>query len=826
MAQPIWNTTAGSIGNYPYGINMTFILSASPVSPATSLTYTLLAGSLPSNIKLNSTTGILSGIPTLVTQNTTNTFTIRATDNLGNIKDRTFSITISGNAIPTFTTASGVILSTEDSIWIQKQIEYSNPDSNNIVTVELQSGLLPPGLEISSAGLIQGYASPPTTSVNLPLITTVGLTSAASNDFIYCISVLGITVGRPVIFTNPIGNITEGVTYYIKEVDITNNAFSISASQNGSTLPLTDDSGAMTVTLPSTSVGQPTIRTYNFVLRLVSDLGGNFASYSITVINQNLPSSQGGPGKPLNSRVPTILNTRPLTIKVHDSDPYYGYYILPPVSPSVNAKMGNYFSDDYFAFKIIGYDFDGSLITYVYSNLPSWLSGDPFTGWITGDPYLSSPGINNYQFTVSVRKTNNTSISTTNFNFEFTLSLDVNGNITWTTPTSLGTIYNGTLSTLKVSAVSDVSLLYRITSGTLPPNLTLLSNGEITGIVANQPTDIVLSTGNTTEFTFTVQAYSPDFPVVNSSKSFNLTVYQKYDQPTDILYIQAAPSINDRQILNSLLDNESLIPTDTLYRPNDLNFGKATSIIYEHAYGIYASDIEEYVAAVTRNHYWRNITLGELKTAVAKDSNNNIIYEVVYSEVIDNLVNPQGQSVPSSIYWPVPIDLGLGPWYTSITDIFTSYDKDLAPGYYTSRTPGYARTLYPNSLYNMRNRVSDVLGQVFDSTLLPLWMTSQQENGSTLGYTQAWVICYTKPGLANTVKTNIETNWPYTLNQINFNIDRFTVNKSITYNWENKLTPPAWSGLPSATPVPDPINSKDFYVLFPRETILPDETQY
>ena len=826
MAQPIWNTTAGSIGNYPYGINMTFILSASPVSPATSLTYTLLAGSLPSNIKLNSTTGILSGIPTLVTQNTTNTFTIRATDNLGNIKDRTFSITISGNAIPTFITASGVILSTEDSIWIQKQIEYSNPDSNNIVTVELQSGLLPPGLEISSAGLIQGYASPPTTSVNLPLITTVGLTSAASNDFIYCISVLGITVGRPVIFTNPIGDITEGVTYYIKEVDITNNAFSISASQNGSTLPLTDDSGAMTVTLPSISVGQPTIRTYNFVLRLVSDLGGNFASYSITVINQNLPSSQGGPGKPLNSRTPTILNTRPLTIKVHDSDPYYGYYILPPVSPSVNAEMGNYFSDDYFAFKIIGYDFDGSLITYVYSNLPSWLSGDPFTGWITGDPYLSSPGINNYQFTVSVRKTNNTSISTTNFNFEFTLSLDINGNITWTTPTSLGTIYNGTLSTLKVSAVSDVSLLYRITSGTLPPNLTLLSNGEITGIVANQPTDIVLSTGNTTEFTFTVQAYSPDFPVVNSSKSFNLTVYQKYDQPTDILYIQAAPSINDRQILNSLLDNESLIPTDTLYRPNDSNFGKATSIIYEHAYGIYASDIEEYVAAVTRNHYWRNITLGELKTAVAKDSNNNIIYEVVYSEVIDNLVNPQGQSVPSSIYWPVPIDLGLGPWYTSITDIFTSYDKDLAPGYYTSRTPGYARTLYPNSLYNMRNRVSDVLGQVFDSTLLPLWMTSQQENGSTLGYTQAWVICYTKPGLANTVKTNIETNWPYTLNQINFNIDRFTVNKSITYNWENKLTPPAWSGLPSATPVPDPINSKDFYVLFPRETILPDETQY
>jgi len=182
--------------------------------------------------------------------------------------------------------------------------------------------------------------------------------------------------------------------------------------------------------------------------------------------------------------------------------------------------------------------------------------------------------------------------------------------------------------------------------------------------------------------------------------------------------------------------------------------------------------------------------------------------------------------VPSSIYWQVPIDLGLGPWYTSSTEIFTSYVELLHQKFYTSLTPGYARTLYPNSLYNMRNRVSSVLGQVYNSTLLPQWMTSQQVDGSTLGYTQAWVICYTLPGQAATIKTNIENNWPYTLNQINFNIDRFTVDKSITYNWENTLNPPAWTGLPSATPVPDPLNSKDFYVLFPRETILPDKTQY
>jgi hypothetical protein len=292
------------------------------------------------------------------------------------------------------------------------------------------------------------------------------------------------------------------------------------------------------------------------------------------------------------------------------------------------------------------------------------------------------------------------------------------------------------------------------------------------------------------------------------------------------LYIEASPSIQDRQLLNTLLDNDALIDPLLLYRPTDVHFGKATRVIYEHAYGIYASDINQYIAAIqTKNHYWRNITLGELKTAVAKNDAGDIIYEVVYSEVIDNLVNPSGVSVPAEINWPRPIDLNLGPWYTSVTNIFTSYVDLLNQQFYTSLTPGYARTLYPNSLYNMRNRVANVLGQVYNSTLLPQWMTSQQANGSTLGYTEAWVICYTKPGEAETIKTNIETNWPYTLNQINFNIDRFTVDKSATYNYDTNTQPAAWTGLPSGTPVPSPLDSKDFYVLFPRQTILPDESQ-
>ena len=151
------------------------------------------------------------------------------------------------------------------------------------------------------------------------------------------------------------------------------------------------------------------------------------------------------------------------------------------------------------------------------------------------------------------------------------------------------------------------------------------------------------------------------------------------------------------------------------------------------------------------------------------------------------------------------------------------------PNYYSSLTPGFARTLYPNSLSNMRTRTGTNLGQEFDFNLLPRWMTSQQANGSTLGYTPAWVISYCKPGTSAQIKTNIETLWldplgrPYTLNTINFQLDRFTVDKSVTYDYDKNITPPAWTGLPSATPTPDPIDNKDFYVLFPRKTILPDD---
>lgn len=869
MAQPNWTTNAGHIATFAALLPNNFQLVAQPVSPAISVTYAIISGNLPTGMSMTNT-GYISGTPGIVNEETDFTFVVRATDNLGNIRDRTFFITVSGSANPTFSTPSGLLITTSDSVWVQIPISYNNPISDNPVFIRLLQGQLPPGLEINEFGLIRGYPEPPFTTVTLPRVVTAA--TIITSNIITCMSTEDFEPGREIIFSGSVfGGVTSGQTYYVKQV-INSTSFTISTTIDGPTYALSNDSGFMTITLPIQSKGLPTITSYNFTLELISPLGNDTESYSITVENQNTPAIEGGPGLGPHTRVPVIENTRPPSYNLEANSLTYGYYVLPPTGAypvegttyplTTPAYIGQIKSDNYFSFQVLGVDFDGDMLTYQF-NIPAGLGlvGNTQTGWITGTPILPDDSIEQFQFSVRTFKTSYPAVTSPNVTFSIRLSNDINGTVNWVTDNDLGVIFNSTTSIKSVKAESDVPLLYRLDSGTLPPNLTLLDNGEITGIVAYQPTNTFTNPGLSDTFTFTVEAYSPTYAIVNSKRTFTLTVKQEFTQPCDNLYIKCTPSFKDRDIIQSLLTDTTLIPNEYLYRPEDQNFGKAQNVTYAHAYNINASSFEEYVAAVTRNHYWRNITLGQISTAQAKNENGEVIYEVVYSNVIDNLVNPEGISINEDIFWPRLINLNQGPWYTSSTDIYTSFIFPLpegydiytqddteylqtqnfiplktqtgAPTFYTSLTPGYVRLLYPNSLDNMRKRVGQELGQQDDFRLLPTWMTSQQANGSTLGFTPAWVICYTKPGYAEVVKSNIENRWlnpvtgkKFVLNEINFEIDRFTVDKSLTYDYDNSLSPPSWTQLPSATPTPDPLDSKNFYVLMPRRTILPNDPQY
>jgi len=243
--------------------------------------------------------------------------------------------------------------------------------------------------------------------------------------------------------------------------------------------------------------------------------------------------------------------------------------------------------------------------------------------------------------------------------------------------------------------------------------------------------------------------------IVSVFKQFTIKLIRRYNKPYQNLFVLAMPPQNDRVLLTELLNNTEIFPPEFIYRPDDPNFGLATRVKYQHAFGIAPDTYETYISSLYENHYWKNLILGSINTAQAIDPETGaVVYEVVYSQIIDDLVNAQGQSVSKAVALPYAIELDNG------TEV---------------------RVVYPNSLVNMRDQVIDVVGQI--STKLPLWMTSKQADGRVLGFTPAWVICYTNPGKSAQVAYYLNQFGP-ALNQIDFKVDRYELDATLSRNWD------------------------------------------
>ena len=77
MTQPVWVTPAGNLGTYVSNEEIFVQLEAQAVRPATSVTYQFLGGNFPAgSISINEN-GLILGFASLVTTNTTSTFTLR-----------------------------------------------------------------------------------------------------------------------------------------------------------------------------------------------------------------------------------------------------------------------------------------------------------------------------------------------------------------------------------------------------------------------------------------------------------------------------------------------------------------------------------------------------------------------------------------------------------------------------------------------------------------------------------------------------------------------------------------------------------------------------
>ena len=709
--QPIWVTPAGALATIPEGVFYSTPLVATADS---TVFYSVIAGRLPPGIQIDQSgvlaglpqaTSDVQGVPQAVINDTTSQFAVRAYTKttvggvtvITGLADRTFTITVTGQSLVTWTTPAGLVLTEFDGSQIAPvTLDYSDPDSNSMNTVSLVAGALPPGLTVSNQGVITGYITP-----------------------------------------NP------------------------AATQ--------------------------TTTTYSFTLRVTNGISADVRTFSILVYARSTMTAD-------NTQV-----TADNTFITADTSP-----VQTPIITTPTGSIGSTRSDNFFAFQFQGSYYDGDPIEFeATTTLPPGLILDPVSGWLYGLIPFEGIATNTYDFSLRVRDALVPSAVSEAYAFSLTVTGPVNSDVIWLTPADLGTIDNGATSTFYVAAenVSGLALQYQLKSGSdssLPQGLQLLPSGHIAGRVSfntfavdggTTTFDVGLNTVNQpTTFdmvnTFTVTATSVN-GLVNVDKTFSITVIRRYEQPFDNLYIQAMPPQQDRDLLASLLQNPTIFPPELIYRADDPNFGVARRVIYNHAYGLTAATLDDYVASLNLNHYWKNLVLGDIRTAQALDDAGNVIYEVVYSAVIDDLVNNDGQSVDKQVVLAFPIN----------PDTLDQIDS-----------------VYPNSLINMRDQVIDEVGRV--SRVLPRWMLTRQPNGTVLGFTPAWVIAYTKPGQSGQIAYNIQTQFANQLNLIDFKVDRYELDNFLTKNWDRENQHWGIYDVP-LTPYPPSLTTFDIFGLPP-----------
>lgn len=158
-----WITPAGSLGLIPelqyYNLNL------QTYSPGSSVTYTLISGTLPAGLSLASD-GNISGNTLNVTGTITSNFTVRATDTIGAVADRSFNLTVASVVQPEITPNTGAIAFTIAGDYYQQT--FTLVDTTNLADTNfiILAGNVAPNLTLYANGNLFGYVEPVTGNTN------------------------------------------------------------------------------------------------------------------------------------------------------------------------------------------------------------------------------------------------------------------------------------------------------------------------------------------------------------------------------------------------------------------------------------------------------------------------------------------------------------------------------------------------------------------------------------------------------------------------------------------------------------------------------------
>lgn len=241
---------------------------------------------------------------------------------------------------------------------------------------------------------------------------------------------------------------------------------------------------------------------------------------------------------------------------------------------------------------------------------------------------------------------------------------DVDSRLVWNSISNLGTLITNYDYRLKIDAVSNVPdsyLLFRITSGSLPPGLSMSFDGTIYGTIKKYTGEkrkgLTLFDGGTTSFDTTFdRAYrftvsvQDQYKLSVEERDFYINVNDDEETRYSNLYARPMLRQQDRDRYNELINDPDVFLTKYLYRPTDPAYGLQLYPQFLVYAGIETKDTNQFVAAMAKNHKRRSYKIGGVQTAVAKlPGTDEVVYEVVYLDVIDPAGAKRGLSTEKKI---------------------------------------------------------------------------------------------------------------------------------------------------------------------------------
>jgi len=797
-----WITPAGDLGTLTERVIIEVPLQA--VSDSGTVTFSLIAGSLPRGLRLNG--NIIKGSPTEVKKYTISRFVIRARDE-ADLEDRTFSMAVDGADIPEWLTPEGFLnVGAGENYFVldnaQVDFQLEAEDTDEIIGDVLEyylvpnGGELPPGLSLSRDGKITGFTDP---------IFSVEYSSSVTGAY-------------------------DTGAYDILPLDkpeARSNGFD-SFFYDNTTFDYSEDS----------RVPRRLSRFYSFIVAVSDGVNEVRRLFRIWVVTEEFLQADNSIIQ-VDTNLFRADNTRD-RIPIWITESYLGrwrannyitVYLDVYDPPSLSGTITYFLLD-------VNPD-DGSV-----SELPPGMVLDSVTGEIAGKVGYQSAVTKNYKFTLRAvdfpvslvtgnliyrGSWNSTVIYNINDSVEFqgliyvcliihrnrvpgieqdfwnqatastekTFNIDIIGEIEsaieWLSDEFVGEIKPNQPSRLFVEARSLMyggRVGYSLISGSLPPGLELLGTGIIQGKVQQfadesgpgltrffeRDSSINDSTGtfdfiisfddNTTSFDklfeFTVRVRdAANFSEVD--KTFQIRVIADNTKTFANLYLKAFQSKNKRLEWFNFITNSDVFRSSEIYRYGDPNFGVQNELKILLYAGIESIEAVRYVQAMSRNHYRKRIRFGDVRYARAKNPDTQVtIYEIIYVEIVDEY-EKLGKSISQTVELPNLIE----------SKVLVSYDAVKIDSDIPLVSDADHQRIFPNSIKNMRSRIKAVGER--DREFLPLWMRSVQDNNtSETGYVKALPLCYALPGNAESIISRIKAS-TFDFKNIDFEVDRYLI---------------------------------------------------